>query len=245
MATYSNPQHPLITLFGATSTSQGIEKYGVSDNTGLGPNGADKYKTFTATVSGISDQIIGDNSVTNGLGLSNGGKYNGNDIQVGHYISDVEGLRTFKIIEVTSKSEDQVTIIYEDVWMSVAKGRSDRNNFFGESSAVVIYGVNDNNDPLIDSVQADNLGSKYAIDRIQTYFNVYQPQIQYTLEPDRGFSNVSVGDIVTITGDTTGYEILKVSSGDDIPLGTVSQKFGENTVILRVFNKIIREFEKA
>ena len=67
MAYYSYPDSPVLTLFGTSGTSTGVTKYGISDLTGLGPNGADKYRTYTVTVSGISAQAIGDSDVRDSL----------------------------------------------------------------------------------------------------------------------------------------------------------------------------------
>ena len=104
MAYYSYPDSPVLTLAGVSGVSTGVTKYGVSDDTGLGPNGADKFRTYTVTVTGISAQPVGDNDVRDGLGLNVGGQYTGFDIQVGDFISDAEGVRVYRIISISSKT---------------------------------------------------------------------------------------------------------------------------------------------
>ena len=54
MADY-NPEHPVLTLSGVTSgAAVGQDKYGVSDATGLGPNGADKFISYNIVINSLS-----------------------------------------------------------------------------------------------------------------------------------------------------------------------------------------------
>ena len=46
----------------------GVDKYGVNDNTGLGPNGLDKYQTYSVDLSNFNSQNVGDASVRSGSG---------------------------------------------------------------------------------------------------------------------------------------------------------------------------------
>ena len=81
MAEY-NPELPSITLLGTVSgNAVGKTKYGVSDTTGLGPNGADKYIEYNVTITSITAQSLGDASVRDSLGLNVGGQYTGIDVK--------------------------------------------------------------------------------------------------------------------------------------------------------------------
>jgi len=245
MAEY-NPEQPALTLYGTIQANAvGKDKYGISDETGLGPNGADKYISYDIIISNISAQPVGDASVRDSSGLLVGGSYDGIDIKVGDWVSDVEGLRTFKITAISEKTNSYISCSVEDVGMNVARTRADRVNSYSSGQAVVVFETSDNNQPLLAPNQFGNLGDARAVDGIQTYFNVYEPFQRFTLYPDITGS-VSIGDLVTITGSVGGspvtpYRLIPAEEGDTV-IGVVSDIYGGNNVNVRPYNKIITNF---
>ena len=115
MSSYSYPDQPVLTLLGIAGTSSGVDRYGVSDSTGLGPNGSNIYKTYRVTVSTIGSQIVGDAGVRDSLGLNVGGVYNGIDVNVGDFVTNDFGTLTFQIVQIIEKTETTIDFIYEDV----------------------------------------------------------------------------------------------------------------------------------
>ena len=174
MAEY-NPELPSLTLSGTVNgDAVGKTKYGVSDQTGLGPNGADKYIEYTVTISSISTQTLGDASVRDSLGLNVGGQYTGIDIKIGDYIAASDGSKIFKITEISSKSDNSISCTYQDTGMAISRVRSDRNNSLPDGTAVVIFEVGDNDDPLLAINQLTNFSTTTAIDGIQSYLDIYK-----------------------------------------------------------------------
>src|SRR5210317_2012627 len=220
MPLYSYPDQPVLTLQGVIGASVGQDKYGINDATGLGPNGSDIYSTYRATISSISNVTVGDASVPNSLGLGVGGQYTPFDIQVGDFISDNSGFRIFRIKEIISKAAASVEIIYEDVWMTIGKSRSDRLNFLPDSSNVVIFSISDDNDPLISWNGAQYFTDAQSIDRIVSYFDIYTPDRLFTFYPS-GTGGIQVGDLVTATGGSGAYSLIKISSPDQTIVGSV------------------------
>lgn len=243
MAQY-NPANPALTLFGSINTVTNKDKYGVNDETGLGPNGADLYISFTLTVDSISSQPLGDASVRDSAGLNVGGSYDGIDVKVGDYISDTSGIKTYKITSISNKSGTGFKCVVQDVGMSIARSRSDRDNT-PQSGNIIIYEVNDNNVPLFASNQTSAISAQ-GLNNIQSYFSVFEPFQRFTFYPDITGS-LSVGDLVTITGSISGTTVspyrLIPAKEDKTILGIVSDIYGGNNVNVRPYNKIITNFE--
>ncbi len=244
MAQY-NPANPALTLFGSINTVTNKDKYGVNDETGLGPNGADLYISFTLTVDSIDPQPLGDAAVRNSSGLGVGGSYNGIDVKIGDFISDTSGLKTYKITSISNKVAAGFTCVVEDVGMNIARTRSDRSNSLTAGDGIIIYEVNDNNVPLFASNQTSGISAQ-GLNNIQSYFSVFEPFQRFTFYPDTTGS-LSVGDLVTITGSISGttvspYRLIPAKEDEPI-LGIVSNLYGGNNVNVRPYNKIITNFD--
>ena len=245
MATYSSLQ-PILTLYGNINTVTLKDKYGINDETGLGPNGSDSYISWTVTIDSISAQSVGDASVFNSSGLNVGGGYTGDDVKIGDFITDVNGAKTYKITSISQKTSSGFTCVLEDVGMAIARTRSDRANTPGEGADIVIYRVNNNNVPLIAPDQTNPISEKFY-PRVKSYFSLFEPIQKFTFYPDTTGS-LSRGDLVTITGSISGisvypYRLIPAKEGEPI-IGTISEIYGENNVNVRPYNKIITDFEK-
>ena len=72
MAEY-NPELPNLTLYGSFSNPSNKDKYGINDETGLGPNGSDLYISYDIVINTIAAQTVGDASVRDSTGLNVGG----------------------------------------------------------------------------------------------------------------------------------------------------------------------------
>ena len=164
MAEY-NPEHPPITLYGSIGNINNKDLYGVNDETGLGPNGSDKYISFDIVISGITSQNVGDASIRESNGLAVGGSYTGQDLKVGDWVRD--GLKVWKITDITAKTDSYISCSIEDVGMTIARQRSDRANNPSNGDLAVVFEVNDNEIPLFASNQTNNLTTNNAIDIIQ------------------------------------------------------------------------------
>ena len=132
-----NPELPPITIYGAISGNPtGKDKYNINDETGLGPNGADKFISYDIVISNIQGQSVGDASVRNSQGLNTGGTYNGEDIKVGDYVATQDGQKILKISDISVKASSFISCSVEDVGMTLARTRSDRNNIFSSGDSV-------------------------------------------------------------------------------------------------------------
>jgi hypothetical protein len=171
---------------------------------------------------------VGDAGVRDSLGLNVGGLYNGIDINVGDFITTDSGSITFQIVQIIEKSETAIDLIYEDVWMTIGKSRSDRVNFIPNSSNVIFFTVSDDNNPLISAEGANYFASAQAIDVVTSYFNVYQPFQLFSFYPATGYTSLNIGDLVTSTGGTGEYSLLPVSSTSQTIVGEVAPHWGQS-----------------
>jgi len=244
MAEY-NPENPPITLFGAVSLEAGKDKYGISDDTGLGPNGSDKYISYDVVINNIQSQVVGDAGIRSSQGLGTGGTYTAQDLKVGDWVATLNGLKIAKITEITERTDSYISCSVEDVGMAIARQRSDRANNLGTGQGVVFFEVNDNNTPLFANDQLAGVNANNTIDAIQSYFSIYEPFQRFTFYPDETGS-VEIGDLVTITGSVGGttvtpYRLVPAAEGDTV-IGVVSDIYGGNNVNVRPYNKIITNF---
>jgi hypothetical protein len=246
MAEY-NPESPNLTLYGFFADPSNKDKYGINDETGLGPNGSDAYISYDVVINTISTQNIGDASVRKSSGLAVGGSYNGQDIKVGDWVATRDGLRVWQITEITQKGDTYVSCSIEDVGMNMARTRSDRANNPVGGAGIVVFEVNDNNVPLFASNQTDQITVNNGLDLINGYFATYEPFQRFTFYPDITGS-VEIGDLVTITGSIDGspvspYRLIPASEEDTV-IGIVSDIYGGNNINVRPYNKIITNFSK-
>ena len=234
------PEKAPLTLFGVTSgNAVGSTKYGIYDQTGLGPNGADKFIEYTITIT-ISAQSVGDASVRNSLGLGTGGQYNGVDVAIGDYLALDSGTKVFKITAISAKTTTSVSLTFQDVNMIIARTFSNRINTINDGSSVVIFRASDAEDAVIALSQLGGFTGVEAISAVQNYFNVNKPQQRFTFSPiDTG--SLTVGDSVTISGSAAGY-FVNQAIGSDPVIGTVSDIYGGNKVNVRTSGKVITNF---
>jgi hypothetical protein len=243
MATY-NPFLPPITLLGTTdSTATGLIKYGVSDSTGLGPNGEDQYIQYTVSITISGEQLIGDSSIRESRGIGVGGKYNGLDVKIGDYIAAIDGTHIYKIVDISSKSSLALTITYEDTNMSIARMKSNRNNTLPGSKAILIFRLGDDGDPKLHIDELSSFTTTYALPAIKTYFDSFKKRQTFTFSPVTTGS-LEIGDLVSVTGSGNGYELITASLDDTI-VGTVTNIYGGNQVSVTPFNNIITDYPKA
>lgn len=240
MAEY-NPENPPISLTGLISgNAVGKDKYNINDETGLGPNGADKYISYDIIINSITAQAIGDASVRDTKGLGVGGQYTGIDVKVGDWISSQDGTRIFKITDISGKGDTYISCSVEDVGMTIARTRSDRANSISDGTGVFIFEVSDNDQATIAINKLDQFTNTTAVNAIQTYFNVYEPFERFTFYP-ANTGSVSIGDLVTVTGSESPYLLVPATSEDTV-LGVVSDIYGGNNINVRPINKIITNF---
>jgi hypothetical protein len=242
MAAEYNPENPILTLAGTTSgTAVGKDKYGVNDTTGLGPNGADQYISYDIVINSIQSQPFGDASVRDTLGLGIGGQYTAVDVKIGDYVSDQAGEKIFKITAISSKTDASLSCTIEDVGMTIARTRSDRNNSLADGTVVVIFELNDEGESLVASTQFANFAGSDKILQVEQYFKIYKPFQRFTLYPENTGS-LEIGDFVTITGSGNPYTLV-TASYQDTTIGTVADLYGGNNINIRPFNKIITNFD--
>ena len=138
MAEY-NPELPPLFAQGQVSSFTNKDKYGINDDTGLGPNGSDLYISYDLVIYNIANQELGDSSVRSAITLNTGGVYNGLDIKVGDWVSDTAGSKILQITEITEKSSTYISCSVEDRGMAIARQRRDRSNKIGEGSNIIIF----------------------------------------------------------------------------------------------------------
>ena len=244
MASIKYPNKPILTLRGTTlGSSVGVNKYGINDSTGLGPNGSDLYKTFSVTISNIEYQPTGDSSLRISNGLEVGGGYSAIDIEVGYLISNEDSTRIFQIVAITSKTDTSLELVYEDTYMSVAKARPDRVNYLSNGTTVVLFKTNENNELLLSYEGAKFFTGEKSLSRLNSYLSRVKPGTLFHFTQATGPTNLIPGDIVTSDGGTGEYYIRKVLSNSEIVLGEVSQNFGGSDIIIRPHGRIIDEFD--
>jgi len=240
-----NPELPPILLFGDASIVTNKDRYGINDETGLGPNGSNKYISFDVVINNIGNQELGDSSVRSANSLGLGGVYNGLDVKVGDWVSTIGGAKVFQITEITEKAQTYISCSVEDKGMAIARQRRDRNNSPTQGGRVIVFETNDNNQPIFPNNQLADITTNNAIDAVQSYFQIYEPFQRFTFYPDITGS-IDIGDLVTVTGSVLGtpvtpYRITPAEDGDTV-IGVVSDIYGGNNVNVRPYNKIITNF---
>ena len=220
---------PPLTLKTGTITATGKNLYNLEDGSGL----SGVYRTYNISISSITPQTTGDDNI---------GDYNGNDVRVGDFFALADGNKVWKIISISSKSFTNITGVFEDINMGIARSRSDNNNNPNGLNGI-IFRVNNSNYPLFDSTQLDSfIDANNTTDKIASYLQTFNNFNLFTFQPTTTGS-LELGDLVTITGSGTGYNLITASLGDTT-IGTVFDIYGEN-VIVRPYNKIITDFEEA
>lgn len=207
-------------------TATGGDLYNIEDGSGL----SNIYRTYNFTISNLQNQSTGDDNI---------GQYSGIDVRPGDFFSQLDGNRIWKIISISSKSSSTLEGVMEDVNMALARTYNDNNNNPNAESGI-IFRVNDNNYPLLNPNIVDNVISNNAIDKIVSFLQTFNTFNLFTFQPTTTGS-LELGDLVTITGSGTGYNLITASLGDTT-IGTVFDIYGEN-VIVRPYNKIITDFE--
>lgn len=242
MADY-NPELPVLTIKGVTSgNAVEKDKYGINDETGLGPNGSDKAISYDIIINNIESQNVGDASVRNSSGLSVGGSYTGIDIKVGDWVADDSGAYIMKITAISNKADTFVSCSVEDVGMTNARMRSDRVNAFPNGSTVLIFECNDEEEAVFAQTQMSQFAGGASALGVYNYFNVYKPFQRFTLYPE-DTGSLKLGDIVGITASGNPYTLYTASQTDEHIIGTVSDLYGGNNVNIRPFNKIVTNFD--
>src|SRR5574343_504450 len=114
--------------------------------------------------------------------------YNGHDVKIGHYVSDLSTGITLKIIEIVSKTETMVVCILEDVL------RYNTFKFSGETGIgifsipikVIIYELNEAGLPVIDPIPQTD-AAFYG--NVSSYFQNMEKNANFVIhKPNHGFS---------------------------------------------------------
>jgi hypothetical protein len=217
---------PNFTLRVTNVSATGKDLYNLEDGSGL----SGIYRTYNVTIN-CTTLLTGDDNI---------GSYTGRDIRPGDFYSLTNGNKVWKIISVSSKSSNSITGVVEDINMGIARTQDNNNNNPNDTGGVV-FRVNDNNYPLINQTYQDSLSGR-TLDKISSYLQSFNNFNLFTFQPTITGS-LELGDLVTITGSGTGYNLITASLGDTT-IGTVFDVYGEN-VIVRPYNKIITDFEEA
>jgi hypothetical protein len=220
-----------ITLKGTVNAILVLSTYDVSDGTGMELAG----RTFSVEITNIFQQGIFDDSTRQES------QYNGIDVSVGHYISDVSGDTIYRIIRISNKTNASVSCVVEDIEM--LSYRINGNNLFGVGQPAVIFAANSENEPMI-SVNQFSDGTVWATDalnKISTRFKLteYDDRAKFT---HSSAPNLSLGDIVTInaSGDLVR---MHEAGANAIPLGTVFEILrGGLDIYVKPFNDIINQY---
>lgn len=169
-------------------------------------------------------------------------RYNGLDIYVGDYIANAKSGVTLKVISVVSKSEGNFEIDVEDVFRYNTFRSSVGTGIFTVPASAIIFEVNENGEPMIDSLPAGYISSSFYIS-MNARFNYFTLQENYPIEQSN--HNLQIGDPVAINPNTQQYEIADKDSFDRF-VGTVSASGpGPNMFLLRPKTKIIEDYEPA
>jgi hypothetical protein len=218
---------PNFSLQTTNVSATGKNFYNIEDGSGL----SGIYRTYDFTLN-CSNLTTGDDNI---------GSYNGINVKVGDFFASLDGNKVWKIISISSKTPNSIAGVFEDINMGIARTRSDKNNNPNGVQGF-IFGVNDSNFPLINYQLDSSILANNAIDKITSYLQSFNNFNLFTFQPTTTGS-LELGDLVTITGSGTGYNLITASLGDTT-IGTVFDIYGEN-VIVRPYNKIITNFEEA
>ena len=227
-----------ITVQAQISSYIGKELYGKSGSIGDNDSPLNTvFHTYDVVISGIIQQSITD-PTTREANL-----YNGLDIEAGMFISDTGGASIAKINSISDKSEAQITCVVEDV--DLISYRLKGFNLSAIGSAVVIFSVNSEGEPVIVNTAAFEAG---AIDAIQSRFSLNEKDDRVKFRSIASAPVIS-GDIVALvkgSGENAGT-ITKFGSANSstTKLGVVIESLPSGIEhFVKPFSDIISDFGK-
>lgn len=215
-----------ITLNGTISSiSAGLE-YTESDGTGM----SGQFQTYDMSIA-ITPKSTGDGSTRKA------NEYNAIDISVGMWVSDSSGDTILRIKSISSKTENSIILVAEDVDM--LSYRLNAINSISGGASVVIFEQNEEGEAVITDTSGFSGG---GLDKVQSRFIINEADDRVKFEHSSAPS-VERGDIVTInaSGELVKYG---TAGGSDLKVGTVldSIRAGKD-VFVKPFNDIVRNYK--
>jgi len=160
-------------------------------------------------------------------------EYNGLDIQVGDWIAGATTGKCCRIVSISSKTANTVTMIVED-WLRYNTFRDSNGNGVFGTGFCVVFQLNENGHPMLDPVPA-SITSGTFYQNINSRFQYLNPQMHYVL--DQTAHGFEVGDVISVTA--SGFAKTTTSTAEKV-IGTVTNSGpGPNQFMLRPNTRII------
>lgn len=225
MAKY-DATHPALSLHGQIGqTFTAIGQYEENDETGLfGEN-----ILFEFSIVSINLQNHFDSSTRVPR------KYDGIDVKAGDWITNKDGTVCLQIKSISSKKENMIDVIAEDV--NGINLRQYSFNTFSSGERAIIFELSENGIPVIAGNAAGEFNQN-GIDRVQSRFSIDEDDERFRFEHEIA-PNINVGDICAVDdfGSLVKHGTLNSST---TPIGTVISKTKNGkSVYIKPFNKII------
>lgn len=163
-------------------------------------------------------------------------EYNGLDVNVGDWIAGATTGTAAKIIEISSKTETNVTCIVEDVLRyNTFRSSLGVGGIFPIPGPAVIFELNEEGYPVIDPLPVAVASADFA-PNLSSRFNNFNLQYNYVLE--KTAHTFEVGDVISMNKTTNEYDFA--SSTNTSVVGTVVETGpGPNQFLVRPTTKIV------
>ena len=192
--------------------------------------GTKKYYQWTVTIT-VTEQLHGSHLTRDDF------KYNGLDVVVGDWLAEATSGDCWKVISVTSKTINSVTVVVED-WLRYNTFRASNGNGAPSNGSAVIFSLNEKGIPMLDPLPGTVASSFYPT--VASRFEYLNPQTNYVLEQTA--HGLSKGDIVAVSG--TGFSKANTSTMAKM-IGVVTEAGpGPNQFMILPNNDII-DFEPS
>lgn len=165
--------------------------------------------------------------------------YNGHDVKIGHYVSDVSSGTTLKIVQILSKTDTTVVCIVEDVMRYNTFRYSSETGIgiFSIPSNVVIFETNEEGVPVIDPMPGSSI-SFYG--NVMSFFQNMEKNSNFIIKKENhGFE---IDQIVAIDPLTSDFVLANASYPNII--GSVSYtNLGPDHFAINPIQKIIDNYD--
>lgn len=163
--------------------------------------------------------------------------FNGLDIVVGDWVAMATSGLCWKVISVTAKTTNSVTVVVED-WLRYNTFRASTGNGAPTTGSAVVFSLNEKGVPMLDPLPTTVSSSFYPT--VASRFEYLNPQQNYVLEQTA--HGLSKGDIVAVT--SAGFVKANTSTMSKM-VGVVTEAGpGPNQFMIMPNNQII-DFEPA
>ena len=163
--------------------------------------------------------------------------FNGLDIVVGDWVAGATSGLCWKVISVTAKTTNSVTVVVED-WLRYNTFRASTGNGAPTTGSAVVFSLNEKGVPMLDPLPTTVSSSFYPT--VASRFEYLNPQQNYVLEQTA--HGLSKGDIVAVT--SSGFVKANTSTMSKM-IGVVTEAGpGPNQFMIMPNNQII-DFEPA